>query len=234
MEYKDKHIYTNKHGFTSEIYLIDCMLGMQDFEDKYFDLALVDPPYGSENIKGGYTSGKGGGIAKQKQYHDGLWQYSSPDYAFFLLLKFKSQNQIIWGANHFISQMQYNDSSCWLVWDKKNGKNRFADCELAYTSYEKATRIFAYRWSGMLQENMKNKEHRIHPTQKPIALYDWIYKNYLPNGGKVLDTHLGSSTNRISADKQGNIHFTGFEIDSEYFYSSIKRFEQYTRQETIF
>ena len=98
-----------------------------------------------------------------------------------------SKNQIIFGANHFISRIPF-DSSCWIVWDKNNGNSDFADCELAWTSFKSAVRKFKYTWQGMLQEDMKNKEFRIHPTQKPVALYRWIFEKYAEKGMKILDT----------------------------------------------
>lgn len=126
-----------------------------------------------------------------------------------------------------------NPSSCWIVWDKQNSAD-FADCELAYTSFNSAVRKFSFRWNGMLQQDMKNKEQRIHPTQKPVALYDWIYKNYLPEGGKVIDTHLGSGSNRIAADKAGNIDFTAYELDKDYFEAQEKRWSNYKAQLKMF
>ena len=158
--------------------------------------------------------------------------FRSPEKPYWDELLRVSKNQIIWGANHFISKIPF-DSSCWIVWDKDNGKNDFADCELAWTSFNKAVRKFEFRWHGMLQGNMKNKEQRIHPTQKPIPLYQWIYKNYLPGGGKVIDTHLGSGSNRIAADKAGNINFVGMELDKDYFDAQEKRWNNYKAQLTI-
>jgi site-specific DNA-methyltransferase (adenine-specific) len=109
----------------------------------------------------------------------------------------------------------------------------FADCELAWTSFDSAVRKFTYRWNGMLQQDMSNKEIRIHPTQKPVALYDWIFKNYAKEGDKILDTHLGSGSSRIAAHRAG-LDFTGFEIDSEYFAASAKRYLEFTAQLTMF
>ena len=133
---------------------------MARYEDNHFDLAIVDPPYGSDNIVGGYTSGKGGGISKQKKYNNALWKQCAPEIEYFSELKRVSKNQIIWGANHFISKIPF-DSSCWIVWDKLNGNNSFADCELAYTSFETAVRKYKFKWQGMIQGDMKNKEIRI-------------------------------------------------------------------------
>ena len=103
------------------------------------------------------------------------------------------------------------DSSCWIVWDKMTGDNGYADCELAWTSFNSAVRLFRFQWMGMLQGDMKNKEERFHPTQKPVALYRWIYQHYAKQGDKILDTHLGSGSSRIAA-YDANLDFWGYEI----------------------
>ena len=140
-----------------------------------------------------------------------------------------SENQIIWGANHFISRLPRRDSSCWLVWDKENGATDFADCELAWASFKTAVRIFRFRWQGMLQGDMKHKERRIHPTQKPVALYAWIYSRYAKPGDRILDTHLGSGSSRIAAWDAG-LDFVGVELDKTYFDLEEKRFAEYSAQ----
>lgn len=116
-----------------------------------------------------------------------------------------------------------------VVWDKDNGNSDFADAELAWTSFKKAVRLYKYRWNGLLQQNMKEKEIRIHPTQKPVGLYDWIFNRFANEGMKILDTHLGSGSSRISADK-AKLDFTGMEIDKEYFDLSEKRYQNYKSQ----
>ena len=156
----------------------------------------------------------------------------SPDKEYFDELIRVSNNQIIWGANHFISNIPYN-SSCWIVWNKDNGNNDFADCELAWTSFKTAVRMFTWRWSGMLQQDMKNKERRIHPTQKPVALYEWLLMNYAKEGDKILDTHLGSGSSRIAAHKLG-FEFVGCELDKDYFEAQEKRFKTETMQQSLF
>ena len=216
----------------SIVYNEDCMIGMARYPDKYFDLAVVDPPYGvGEDGSKNYTRSKLAISKNYKSYSGGDLSAPSPEYWNELMRI--SKNQIVWGANHFISLIPY-DSSCWIVWDKDNGETDFADCELAYTSFKSSVRKFKWRWQGMLQQNMKNKQERIHPNEKPIQLYSWIYKNYLPEGGKVIDTHLGSGSNRIAADKAGNIDFVGFEIDKDYFDAQEKRWRQYKAQLTLF
>ena len=226
----------------SQVTLGDCMEGMKQYPDKYFDLGLVDVPYGIDEANGknasrnkGFGSGntKSKKITFSKDYGVKNWDKEPPLTEYFLELFRVSKNQIIWGANHFISRIPY-DSSCWIVWDKDNGESDFADCELAWTSFKKAVRKYKFRWNGLLQQDMKNKETRIHPTQKPVKLYSWIYDKYLPNGGKVIDTHLGSGSNRIAADKAGNIDFYGWEIDKDYYEAQEKRWKDYKSQLTMF
>ena len=199
-------------------YNMDCMQGMKEFPDKYFDLAIVDPPYGiGENGDTNHTRSK---LAKAKDYKAFSGNdLKPPDKEYFDELFRVSKNQIIWGANHFISKIPY-DSSCWIVWDKDNTGD-FADCELAWTSFDSAVRKFKYRWNGMLQENMKNKESRIHPTQKPVALYEWILSRYAKDGDIILDTHVGSASSLIACYNT-NHKFVGFELD-EYYYKVSKQ-----------
>lgn len=206
----------------SEALFMDNMEYMSKFPDGYFDLAVVDPPYGINASKGTWGSSNHG---KVKNYGKKSWDNSIPNQIYFEELKRVSKNQIIWGGNYF----NLNPSSCWIVWDKLNSGD-FADCELAWTNFETAVRKFTYRWNGMLQQNMKDKENRIHPTQKPVALYDWIYAKYLPEGGKVLDTHLGSGSNRIAADKAGNIDFYSCENDPDHYNDQEKRWKNYKSQ----
>ena len=198
---------------------MDCMQGMKEFPDKYFDLAIVDPPYGIGE-SGGKNKSRGK-LAKPTDYKDYIGNDSKPPNKDYFGELFRvSKNQIIWGANHFISKIPY-DSSCWIVWDKVNGNTDFADCELAWTSFDSAVRKFKYRWNGMLQENMKNKEIRIHPTQKPIALYEWILNRYAKDGDIILDTHVGSASSLIACYNT-NHKFVGFELD-EYYYKVSKQ-----------
>lgn len=209
----------------------DCMAVMARYPDKYFDLAVVDPPYGigEDGSKSHTRKVK----AKAKKYKPFVGNDKEPpNKLYFEELIRVSKNQIIWGANHFISRIPF-DSSCWIVWDKQNGENDFADCELAYTSFKTAVRKFAFRWQGLYQGNMKHKEIRIHPNQKPVALYDWIFKNYVTEGMKILDTHLGSGSSRISAHK-AKLDFVGCELDTDYFNAAEKRYQQFISQLTIF
>lgn len=215
----------------------DNMELMARYSDKYFDLAIIDPPYGiGEDGSKNHTRGK---IAKSKNYKAFAGNdLKSPDKAFFDELFRISKNQIIFGANHFISKIPI-DSSCWIVWDKDNGETDFADCELAWTSFGTAVRKFKWKWQGMLQENMKSKELRIHPTQKPIKLYDWILNRYAKQGDKILDTHFGSGSiacavhNANIIDKM-NLSLVACELDKDYFERSIQRVKAALRTQSLF
>ena len=164
----------------SEVYNIDCMEFMKTLPDKCFDLCIADPPYGIK--EDGLKNHSRSKLAKAQEYTPKDWDKQAMPKEFFDEVIRVSKNQIIWGANHFISRIPY-DSSCWIVWDKDDGATDFADCELAWTSFKTAVRKFKYKWQGMLQENMKNKERRIHPCQKPVDLYMWLMMNYAPQGG---------------------------------------------------
>ena len=203
---------------------MDCVEAMKSYPDNYFELAIVDPPYGI-NMDGGKIGGDNLGTAQN--YKKKNWDCSAPEKEYFVELQRVSKNQIIWGANHFISKIPF-DTPCWVVWNKINTGN-FADCELAWGSFNTAVRMFSYKWNGMLQQDMKNKESRIHPTQKPVALYRWLLQNYAKEGDKILDTHLGSGSSRIAADMEG-FEFTGYELDKDYFEASVKRFNDYKQQ----
>lgn len=139
-----------------------------------------------------------------------------------------SRNQIIFGANHFISRIPF-DSPCWVVWDKENGATDFADCELAWTSFKSAVRIFRFRWQGMLQGDMKHREARIHPNQKPVRLYEWLLREYAKPGDRILDTHAGSASSLIACHNLG-FDFLGFEIDKVYFERARQRLESVQAQ----
>ena len=208
---------------------MDCLEAMKQMSDNQFDLAIVDPPYGINVAKTGNVGGEK--LAKVKDYGAKDWDKNAPDIEYFNELIRVSKNQIVWGANHFISRIPF-DSPCWIVWDKNNSGN-FADCELAWTSFDSAVRKFKFTWNGMLQGDMKNKEIRIHPTQKPVKLYEWILDNYANEGDKILDTHLGSGSIAIACHNRG-FDLTGFEIDSEYYNNAIERLRVHQSQLTMF
>jgi site-specific DNA-methyltransferase (adenine-specific) len=205
----------------SRVYNMDCMDGLSQTPDKFYELCICDPPYGI-GIDGFNTTNSTG--TKGSFYPKKGWDTSAPDENYFNELFRVSTNQIIWGANHFISRISI-DSSCWIVWDKNRGDQCFADAELAWTSFDTVVKLKKVTWDGFRQDDMKNKEFRIHPTQKPIALYQWLLKNYAKPGNKILDTHLGSQSSRIAAYKM-NFPFWGYEIDKQYFDEGCKRFEE--------
>lgn len=226
-----------------ELFNMDCMEYMKTIEDNAFDLAIVDPPYGiGESGKSNASRGSAAGANKWKgsrnttgvgikstQFEHKEWDKEPPCKRYFEELKRVSKNQIIWGANHFIENVQSANSPCWLVWDKQNGSTDFADCELAWSSFKTAVRMISYRWNGMLQGDMKNKESRIHPTQKPVKLYQWLLSNYAKPGQRILDTHLGSGSSAIAAHYYG-VDFVGCELDPDYYQAAKERFDRETRQ----
>ena len=209
-------------------YNMDCMQGMKEFPDNYFDLAIVDPPYGIK--QGGDKNHTRSKLASVTKYHT-FDDSTPPGEAYFSELFRVSKNQIIFGANHFIDRLPI-PSSCWIVWDKENGKSDFADCELAWTSFDKAVRKFAFRWQGMLQGDMKHKEKRIHPTQKPVALYKWILTNFAKEGDIILDTHVGSASSLIACEDLG-FEYVGFEIDETYYRLGMERLKKHKAQVSI-
>ena len=209
----------------------DNMELMARYSDKYFDLAIVDPPYGiGEDGLKNHSRGK---IAKTTKFTPKNWDSSAPNKEYFIELKRVCKNIIIWGANHFIENIPNANTSSWIVWDKQNGENDFADCELAYTSFNTAVRKFEFRWAGMLQGDMKNKEIRIHPTQKPVALYKWILDKYAKEGDKILDTHLGSGSIAIACHDYG-FDLTACELDKEYFDKAMQRINNHINQQNLF
>lgn len=228
----------------------DNMLLMARYPDNYFDLAIVDPPYGigeSGKTNSSRTNKTNFGskntkntIVKSKEYKAFAGNDLTPsDLNFFLELKRVSKNQIIWGANHFIENIPRANSSCWIVWDKQNGENDFADCELAYCSFKTAVRKFTFKWHGMLQGDMKNKEFRIHPTQKPVKLYEWLLMNYAKQGDKILDTHGGSmsialAVHNMNVKDKMNLSLHICELDTEYYLEGKKRYENHIKQTSIF
>lgn len=213
------------------LYNEDCLSAMMKMKDNQFDLGIVDPPYGiGEDGKKNHSRDR---LAPSKKYTPKNWDSKSPDSKYFKQLKRVCKNTIIWGANHFIEKIPSPNSSGWLVWDKLNGNNHFADCELAYTTFKTSVRKFTFRWAGMLQGDMKNKEVRIHPTQKPIKLYEWILINYAKKGDKILDTHLGSGSSAIASFNYG-FKFDGYEIDKEYFDNAVKRIKEHSKQQKLF
>lgn len=204
----------------SEVFNMDCMAGMKQYPDKYFDLAIVDPPHG---IGVNHNMGRRKGD-KPSEFKAAYWDKEPPSAEYFTELFRISNNQIVWGANHFISRMP-KDSSCWLMWDKGFSEDvSFAQFEMAWTSFDSVAKKY---------DKPSVQQDRIHPTQKPIVLYKWLLKSYAEPSQKILDTHLGSGSSRIAAHEMG-FDFTGFEIDKDYFEAQQKRFQQYKSQLKIF
>lgn len=222
----------NGIGATSETYLMDCIVGMKHYPDKYFDLAVVDPPYGINADDKNSTNKKQSrkSAAHSKDYGSQKWDMDVPTMQYFTELFRVSKNQIIWGVNYYPYDCFTGGR---IYWDKCVTMPTYSDGELAYCSMLNSIKSVKIAWHGMIQDDMKNKEQRIHPTQKPVKLYDWIFKNFAEPNFKILDTHLGSGSSRIAADKAG-LNFVGFERDEEYFYAQEMRFKDYKAQLTLF
>jgi len=205
----------------------DCMEAMAKMKYKEFDLAIVDPVYGELMTQGGYCKNNADNMAESKNYNTSIFSQPKTPPEYFSKLFWVSKNQIIWGGNYFIAEI-FQSTSCMIVWDKDRTGN-FADAELAWTSFDTATRIIKYRWNGMLQQNMKHKEFRIHPTQKPVALYQWLLKNYAKQGDRILDTHGGSCSSAIACDIMG-FDAVIYEIDKDYYEAALDRFNRHKTQ----
>jgi len=210
----------------NKIYNQDCLDFMKKLPDDYFDLIITDPPYGIKRNK--LNMGKGGGVAKHIDYGDYKWDDEIPSSAHFFEMLRISKNQIIFGGNYMTEYLP--PSSCWIVWDKDNGNTDFADCELAWCSFDTAVRKFKYKWSGMLQENMSWKEKRLHPTQKPVALGRWILEKFANKGDRIFDPFAGSGSFLVAC-KQLRFEYVGCEINKSYVDIAIQRLSQKTLME---
>ena len=211
------------------IYNSDCMEAIRLFSDNAFDLAIVDSPYfedyGKEIYPGAAISTTG---VKRNRWKSKHWDIPNQEY--FKEILRVSVNQIIWGINYYDCKFL---GSGRIVWDKKNDKSSFSKCEIAYCSFHKRTEIFRFMWNGMLQNNMKEKEIRIHPTQKPVQLYKWLLQNYAKEGDRILDTHLGSGSIAIACYDLG-FDLTGYEIDVDYYKAASLRLERHQSQGQLF
>jgi len=225
------------------------MLLMARYPDNYFDLAIVDPPYGigadKQSIKPILVKQKNGTTLKVKntnQYTQKNWDNTIPMDKYFNELKRVSKNQIIWGANYFGLIGGY------LVWDKLNGDSDQFDCEIAYNSFNNRTDLIYFMWQGMFQGvycgrdvrkaliqqgNKQLNEKRFHPTQKPVALYKWLLDKYAKQGDKILDTHLGSGSIAIACHDYG-FELTACELDKEYYDKAVKRIKNHISQQKLF
>ena len=203
-------------------YNMDCMEYMKTLPDKAFELAIVDPPYGIGASE--MTMGKG----TNKHFSKGKrWDENTPPPEYFSELFRISKNQIIWGGNYFDLPIMRG----WIFWDKGlDGKTSFSDGELAWTNFDITLRKANVRYDGFLGADI---DGRIHPTQKPVKLYEWLLTHYAKPGDKILDTHLGSGSSRIAAYNLG-FDFVGCEIDEDYFKAQEERFKAHTAQESLF
>lgn len=201
---------------------MDCLLGMKEFPDKFFDLAICDPPYGNGHDFGSRPSGK--------MYNEGKLWNERPSDKFFTELKRVSKNYIVWGGNYFTQLWPCKD---FVIWDKRQPEGiSFAMVELAATSFDGVAKLFFTKPAG--ERGFYTVDcKRIHPTQKPIRLYSWLLKTYTKPGDKILDPMMGSQSSRIAADKMG-FDYWGFELDTDYFNDGCKRFDNYKKQLTIF
>ena len=204
------------------IYNQDCLKAMKEMSDNQFDLAIVDPPYGLgyRLVKGGCNGGMGTlrNLADNKVT---TWDDEIPKPRYFTELQRVSKNQIIWGGNYFLDYLGKTDG--FIVWDKMNGTNPMADAELAWQNVKGTTRMF--RWHHFSGERTK----KIHPTQKPIKLYEWLLMNYAKEGDKILDTHLGSGSIAIACHNLG-YDLEGYELDKDYYDNALKRIKEHQSQ----
>lgn len=233
----------------SEVFLQDCVVGMKQYPDKYFDLAIVDPPYGinatnmqmgsapNRNEPGQYKGvstavkikgrlNSGGGKLKNRMLNKSIidWDNETPTKEYFQELFRVSKNQIIWGGNYF----DLPPTRCFIIWNKNQPWENFSQAEYAWTSFDSPSKLFTFSNRGGA-----NSEIKIHPTQKPVYLYDYCFKYFATEGMKIIDTHLGSGSSRISAYKS-NLEFTAFEINPLYFHAQNVRYEKHISQLTLF
>lgn len=202
----------------SEVTNEDNLIMMGRYPDKFFDLAIVDPPYGIERFKKGSLR-----FDKKKKHIDGIKWDTKPDKSYFDELFRVSKYQIIWGANNFTLP----ESEYFLIWNKQQTVDNFASAEYAWTNYKMPAKVFTY---SIHKHNQTNK---IHETQKPVSLYEFILRLYTEPGFKILDTHLGSGSSRIAAYDLG-FDFYGCELDKDYFDASCKRFNIHISQQKLF
>ena len=223
----------NKGNDMSSFLNIDCMIGMAEYPDNHFELAIVDPPYGIGFDGETTVKGKGGKAStfSDKQHHvKKEWDSNTPDKEYFNELIRVSKNQIIWGGNYFTDKIPV--SRGWIYWDKKitnaNNKN-FSDGELAWTSFNKILKKYTYDWIGFGYLNNQQRERKIHPTQKPVEVYKFILTDYAKSGDKILDTHVGSARSLIACIDMG-FEYTGFELDTDYYNAAKNRIKLHTDQ----
>ena len=210
----------------------DNMELMARYEDNYFDLAIVDPPYGigEDGGKGVRTSpSRPNSYNRKPKYEAKGWDNKPPNKDYFIELLRVSKHVIIFGANHFIENIPKANSSCWIVWDKKNEGTDFADCELAWSNMKTTVRkVRVHKFLGT-----RGGQLCIHPTQKPVYLYRWILQNYAKDGYKILDTHLGSGSIAVACYEE-KFDLTACEIDTDYYNLATKRLKEAQMQTKLF
>jgi len=218
---------------TFDLRNIDCMELMAEFPDNHFELAIVDPPYGIGFGAFNRTNKTSNGerIYADK-YKNSNWDDGIPNEEYFNELFRISKNQIIWGGNYFPYIWGFG-GKCFIFWNKSNPVPNFADGELAWTSFNKVAKQLDYRYYGNVEGDSGDKKNRIHPTQKPKALYKWLLQNYANEGDKILDTHLGSGSIAIACHEMG-FDLTGSELDPDYFETMQKRIKEETAQGDMF
>lgn len=219
-----------KHG-NIELLHMDCMEYMKGVPDKFFDLAIVDPPYGIGMGKFNRTNkASNGERIKANKYKNGDWDSDIPDVGYFTELKRISRDQIIWGGNYYFDIL--GNSKGLICWYKHQPVDNFSDCEYAWVSFDKPAKVFDFPYYGNI-EGTTSACPKIHPTQKPIQLYRWLLKNYATEGYKILDTHLGSGSSAVAcADYK--FEFVGLEIDEDYFKLASKRVQNHISQTVLF
>lgn len=210
------------------LHLGDCLEAMRAMPDNSYELAIVDPPYGI-GIDKAMNNNKG--RHGFKVYRDTSWDSNTPNREYFNQLKRVSLNYIIWGANYMMSKIK-EDSQGWVVWNKVQRDFTMSDAELAFTSFNKTIRCFDYSRGSALGNNNKNGG-KIHPTQKPVKLYEWLLDNYAKEGDRILDTHLGSGSIALACHNRG-YSLDAYEIDEEYYNAATERLRVHQSQLTIF
>jgi site-specific DNA-methyltransferase (adenine-specific) len=216
----------------NKLYNMDCMEGMKQFPDKYFELAIVDPPYGIGASEKNSTNKKQSrkSATNSTDYGNQRWDDGIPTEEYFKELFRVSKQQIIWGVNYYPFDFLTGGR---VYWNKCVTMPTYSDGEIAYCSLINSVKSVTIAWHGMIQQDMKNKEIRIHPTQKPVALYEWLLKNYAKPGDKILDTHVGSASSLIACHNMG-FEYIGFEIDEDYFKAASERLEAVKAQTRLF
>lgn len=222
----------------------DSLPAMRQLPDNAFDLAIVDPPYGIDGNCSRKGRHKGKLAYLTKQYHPALWKQEIPPQEYFDQLFRISRHQIIWGINYFLSARELKTGPGRIIWDKCNGSTSYSDCEIAYCSQIESVRLFRYMWNGMMQGKSVNEGHlkrgntreneiRIHPTQKPVALYKWLLGNYAQPRWKIIDTHAGSFSIGIACHDL-DFDLEAWELDPVYGDDALKRYENHVSQLQLF